>query len=157
MSTETTADHDTAEARFRDELIVRALKLSAKERNGLSLLIVKELGEEFAHLEAERQTWRDEVARRSAGVSPVVDPGTCITPELMAEVAKLTDDGREWLDIALIGAPDGPEGTPEEIRQAWREEIRRRLKSIENGTAKFHTVEETLAYLDKLCGPDGES
>lgn len=48
-------------------------------------------------------------------------------------------------------------GTPEEIRKSCREEILRRLESIQNGTAKFYTVEETLAHLDALCGPGGES
>ena len=148
MNPQTSTEQYTDEAQFRDGLIERALKLSAKERNGLSLLIVKELGDEFEHLEAERQQWRDELARRTTGVSAVTDPETCITPELMGEVAKLTDDGREWLYCALISVPDEPEGSPEELRQAWREEIQRRLDAIDRGEMKMYTIEETFAYID---------
>lgn len=154
MNTRTSTEQDTDEAQFRDDLIERALKLSIKERNGLSLLIVKELGDGFEHLEAEQQEWRDEIARRTTGVSPVADPETCVTPELMEKVAKLTDDGREWLEDALIGPPDEPEGTPEEIRRSHREEMHRRIDAIRRGETKTYTIEETLAYLDSLCRPE---
>ena len=43
---------------------------------------------------------------------------------------------------------DQPQET-EEDRQWWREEIRRRVESIQNGTAKFYTLEETLAHMDE--------
>ena len=80
-----------------------------------------------------------------------------LTPELIERVTKLDAVGRLRSSHILSLPPDESEGTPEEIRQSCREEILRRLESIQNGTAKFYTVEETLAHLDALCGPDGES
>jgi len=44
---------------------------------------------------------------------------------------------------------DESEGTPEEIDQSCREEIIRRLESIQNGTVQFYTVEETLSHMDE--------
>lgn len=82
---------------------------------------------------------------------------TRLTPELIKRVAKLDPAPRLRPAVILSLPPDESEGTPEEIRQSCREEILRRLESIENGTAKFYTVEETLAHLDALCGPDSES
>ena len=80
-----------------------------------------------------------------------------LTPELIERVTKLDPVARLRPSGILSLPPDESEGTPEEIRQSCREEILRRLESIQNGTAKFYTVEETLAHLDALCGPDGES
>ena len=80
-----------------------------------------------------------------------------LTPELIERVGKLDPAPRLRPSVVLSLPPDESEGTPEEIRMSCREEILRRLESIQNGTAKFYTVEETLAHLDALCGPGGES
>ena len=104
------------------------------------------------------QTSTEQVTDGANGVAParVGDEGE-LTQELIERVTKLDPVARLRLSDILSVQPDESEGTPEEIRQSWREEILRRLASIKNGTAKFYTVEETLAYLDELCGPDGES
>ena len=80
-----------------------------------------------------------------------------LTPELVERVTKLDPAARLRPSNILSLPPDESEGTPEEIRQACREEIQRRLDLIASGESKSYTVEETMAYLDKLCGTDGES
>jgi len=51
----------------------------------------------------------------------------------------------------LIVSLDGePEGTPEEIAQAWDEEIARRVADMEAGRTKWIPAEEVFAEIDAL-------
>lgn len=51
----------------------------------------------------------------------------------------------------LIVSLDGePEGTPEEIAQAWDEEIARRVAEIDAGTAVLIPQEEVFAEIDAM-------
>ncbi len=72
------------------------------------------------------------------------DP-TVLTPELIDRVRQLSPAERLRLrDLIDDGEPDG---TPEEIRASWHEEIQRRLDAITRGEMKMYTVEETMSYL----------
>ena len=72
------------------------------------------------------------------------------TRELIARARKLSPAAREKLVQELCDDVDGPENDPEAIKQAWREEIRRRIEAIQNGTMKMYTIEETMAYLQTV-------
>jgi len=51
----------------------------------------------------------------------------------------------------LIVSLDGePEGTPEEIAEAWEEEIARRVADMEAGRTKWIPAEEVFAEIDAL-------
>ncbi|HET7681615.1 MAG TPA: addiction module protein [Xanthobacteraceae bacterium] len=51
----------------------------------------------------------------------------------------------------LIVSLDGePEGTPEEIAQAWDEEIARRVAEIDAGTAVLIPQEDVFAEIDDM-------
>lgn len=60
---------------------------------------------------------------------------------VLDDALALSDDDRERLLERLNMSFDW---TPE-VAAAWRDEIRRRLESIENGTATFVTLEEVVA------------
>ena len=96
------------------------------------------------------------VTEAPSGVARATDESR-LTPELIERIAKLDPTARPRPSKILSLPPDESEGTPEEIHQSCREEILRRLESIQAGTAKFYTVEETLAHLDEHFGPDWES
>ncbi|MGE3298545.1 MAG: addiction module protein [Porticoccaceae bacterium] len=51
------------------------------------------------------------------------------------------------LIVSLDGEPDG---TPEEIAQAWDEEIARRVADMEAGRTKWIPAEEVFAEIDAL-------
>ena len=72
-------------------------------------------------------------------------------------------DARQIIDLALKLPPTDreqiahelwesvhPPEDPEEVKQAWREEIARRIESVRSGTVKTHSVEETMEYLQKV-------
>ena len=61
---------------------------------------------------------------------------------VLDDALALSDDDRERLLERLNMSFDW---TPE-VAAAWRDEIRRRLESIENGTATFVTLEEVVAH-----------
>jgi len=90
------------------------------------------------------------VTDNPSGVVPVsgVDESH-LTPELIERVGKLAPGEQERLGILIAGGLNGQPKETEEDRQWWREEIRRRVESIQNGTAKFYTLEETLAHMDE--------
>ncbi|HET7687609.1 MAG TPA: addiction module protein [Candidatus Macondimonas sp.] len=57
----------------------------------------------------------------------------------------------------LIASLDGePEGTPEEIAQAWDEEIARRLAEIDAGTAVLIPQEDVFAEIDDMLRKAGK-
>ena len=57
----------------------------------------------------------------------------------------------------LIVSLDGePEGTPEEIAQAWDEEIARRVAEIDAGTAVLIPQEDVFAEIDDMLRKAGK-
>jgi putative addiction module component (TIGR02574 family) len=66
--------------------------------------------------------------------------------ELFARALKLPPALREGIAIDLLESVDEP-ADEEAEEKAWREELARRIESVQNGTAKTYSVEETMAYL----------
>ena len=60
--------------------------------------------------------------------------------KILEEAFKLDPQDRALI-VAELSNSEGL-GSPEEVEAAWREEIARRLKSIEDGTAVLHDWEE---------------
>jgi len=76
-----------------------------------------------------------------------------LTPELIERVSKLSRDGLiELSELIDHNLDDGEFLDMGAIPQPSREEIQRRIDAIRRGESKTYTVEETLAYLDGLCG-----
>jgi putative addiction module component (TIGR02574 family) len=70
--------------------------------------------------------------------------------EITAEALKLSEEGRAELAHQLILSLDIEEETPDpEHERLWREEIERRCRSIEEGTAKLIPAEEVFARVHK--------
>ena len=64
----------------------------------------------------------------------------------------LTEKERADLAYQLIRSLDGPEPTPAEqaeINAAWVEEIKRREKEIEDGTAELIPAEQVFAEIEE--------
>ena len=57
------------------------------------------------------------------------------------------------LIVSLDGEPDG---TPEEIAQAWDEEIARRVAEIDAGTAVLIPQEDVFAEIDDILRKAGK-
>jgi putative addiction module component (TIGR02574 family) len=69
--------------------------------------------------------------------------------EAMALALPIKERGE--LAHRLIVSLDGePEGTPEEIAQAWDEEIARRVAEIDAGTAVLIPQEDVFAEIDDM-------
>ena len=69
--------------------------------------------------------------------------------EAMALALPIKERGE--LAHRLIVSLDGePEGTPEEIAQAWDEEIARRVAEIDAGTAVLIPQEDVFAEIDDI-------
>ena len=65
--------------------------------------------------------------------------------ELEAQAMQLPLKERSELARRLLDSLDGePDGTPEEIAQAWDEEIARRVAEIDAGTAILIPAEEVM-------------
>ena len=60
--------------------------------------------------------------------------------KILEEAFKLDTKDRA-LVVAELSSSEGI-ATPEEVEAAWREEIARRLKSLEDGTAVLHEWDE---------------
>jgi putative addiction module component (TIGR02574 family) len=80
---------------------------------------------------------------------------SAILENLKAQALQLSAPDRNELIRTLIESIDGePEGTPEEIAQAWEEEIARRIADHEAGRTKGIPADEvfarTRALLDRL-------
>lgn len=70
--------------------------------------------------------------------------------EITAEALKLSEEGRAELAHQLILSLDTDGYMPDpEHERLWREEIERRWRSIEEGTAKLIPAEEVFARVDK--------
>lgn len=71
--------------------------------------------------------------------------------ELAAQAVKLSPEQRGELIHRLLVSLDGePDGTPEEIAQAWDEEIARRVAEVDAGTAELIPAEQVFAELDTM-------
>ena len=71
--------------------------------------------------------------------------------ELEAQAMQLPLRERSELAHRLLASLDGePDGTPEEIAQAWDEEIARRVAEIDAGTAELIPAEQVFAEIDAM-------
>lgn len=71
--------------------------------------------------------------------------------ELEAQAMKLSPRERGELVHRLLDSLDGePEGTPEEIAQAWDEEIARRVAELDAGTAELIPAEQVFAEIGAM-------
>lgn len=76
---------------------------------------------------------------------------SAILDDLKARALQLTPPDRDELIRALIESIDGePEGTPEEIAQAWNDEIARRIADFEAGKTKGISADEVFAKIRAL-------
>ena len=82
---------------------------------------------------------------------------SAILNDLKVRALQLTPPDRDELVRALIESIDGePEGTPEEIAQAWDEEIARRIADFEVGKTKGVPAEEVFAKIRALIADHGK-
>ena len=61
---------------------------------------------------------------------------------LLAEALKLPADTREDLAVRLMGSVEPTEARAEEVRQAWIEEIDRRVARLESGESTAIPIED---------------
>jgi putative addiction module component (TIGR02574 family) len=59
--------------------------------------------------------------------------------KILQEALGLPEEDRLLIAAELRNSADAP---PEEVEEAWRAEVMRRLKSIEDGTAVLHEWED---------------
>lgn len=77
--------------------------------------------------------------------------------DLKARALQLAPPERDELVRTLIESIDGkPDGTPEEIAQAWDEEIARRIADFEAGKTKGIPAEEVFAKIHALIANHGK-
>ena len=70
--------------------------------------------------------------------------------DLKTRALQLTPPERDELIRTLIESIDGePEGTPEEIAQAWDEEIARRIDDLDSGRTQSIPAEEVFARISE--------
>ena len=67
--------------------------------------------------------------------------------QVRAVALELSEDERIRLAEDLYASVEEPDGTPDEIDAAWAEEITRRLKKLDDGTAVLHDGEEVFQRL----------
>jgi putative addiction module component (TIGR02574 family) len=58
--------------------------------------------------------------------------------QIRSEALELTKEERVRLAEELFDSAEEADGAPEEIEAAWGEEIARRLKKLDDGTAVLH-------------------
>jgi hypothetical protein len=76
--------------------------------------------------------------------------------KILEEAFKEDPEDRALL-VAELSSSEGI-ATPQEVENAWREEIARRVKSLEDGTAVLHDwdeVREAIASILKGASPAG--
>jgi len=82
---------------------------------------------------------------------------SAILEDLKARALELAPPDRDELIRILIASIDGePEGSPEEIAQAWDEEIARRIADFEAGKTKGVPAEEVFAKIRALIAGHGK-
>lgn len=68
--------------------------------------------------------------------------------DIIENVRALSPEEQRDVLINLLELVDGePDGTPEEIEQAWLEEVQRRIAEAERGDVTFISEEEAMAPL----------
>ena len=89
---------------------------------------------------AKRRVLADRARGRDMGM-------TDATRELLHIALRLPPEERERLAQALYASlePDEGDEDPEAVEAAWREEIKRRLRDIDEGRVKPVPVEDALA------------
>ncbi len=71
--------------------------------------------------------------------------------ELEAQAMQLPLRDRSELAHRLLVSLDGePDGTPEEIAQAWDEEIARRVADTESGPTEWIPAEDVFGKIDAM-------
>lgn len=66
---------------------------------------------------------------------------------IVEEASKLPPGLRHRVAIEILDTLHEPPEDPEEVKKAWQEELERRVREVEDGTAKTYSLEETMAYL----------
>lgn len=72
------------------------------------------------------------------------------TREIVDRAMKLSRAARESVARELIETLDEVSEDVERDKQAFREELARRIEAVKNGTMKTYTVEETMDYLQTV-------
>ena len=76
-------------------------------------------------------------------------PESELTPDLIERLQKLSPESRDRLIVLLGGSPPIPAPPPVGDWAYWKEEIKRRIEAVENGTMKTYTLEEAMAKIRK--------
>ena len=74
-------------------------------------------------------------------------PETELTPELIDRVMKLAPESLGRLVALALERIDPPPENQEAVNQSWRDEIARRVASIDDGTAVYVDAKESAARL----------
>lgn len=69
------------------------------------------------------------------------------TRAVLAEALRLGEDERAELAAEILASLDGP--ADDDSEQAWADEIKRRIASIEAGTAKLEPWDEVRRRIEK--------
>ncbi|NCO90173.1 MAG: hypothetical protein AUJ96_31815 [Armatimonadetes bacterium CG2_30_66_41] len=75
---------------------------------------------------------------------------TLTTDTLMEEALHLPRESRALLAEKLLGSLD--DGDDFEVSEAWRAEVRRRSKEIDEGAVELVPAEQVFAELDREMG-----
>jgi len=75
---------------------------------------------------------------------------TLTTDTLMEEALHLARESRALLAEKLLGSLD--DGDDFEVSEAWRAEVRRRSKEIDEGAVELVPAEQVFAELDREMG-----
>lgn len=87
---------------------------------------------------------------------------TTTTPDAMEardivdRAMKLPPAAREGIAHHLLQSVEPPPGPPDSDREYWKVELQRRVESIENGTMKMYTLDETLAHMQQVLDEDSK-
>jgi putative addiction module component (TIGR02574 family) len=73
-----------------------------------------------------------------------------VLAELKEKAAELSETERAELALSLIESLDGP--TDDDVEEAWRAEIERRIGEIERGEVQLIPGEEVFARLRRRLG-----
>lgn len=84
-------------------------------------------------------------------MTPATQPDSAddvkLTPELVTHLLKLAPDDRATLADIMWESVEGPESDPEEVRQAWKDEIAQRWDRYKSGKEPAIPVEDFLEEL----------
>jgi putative addiction module component (TIGR02574 family) len=80
---------------------------------------------------------------RGGKISHMTKPAEAV----LAEALRLGEDERAELAAEILASLDGP--ADPDADEAWAEEIKRRIASIESGTAKLESWDEVKRRIEK--------